>query len=57
MYINDLRLCSKFKTILYADDTYLSLSHCSLLTLQSMVNDELLKVHNWMSLNKLYKLC
>jgi len=27
MYINDLPLCLKFKTILYADDTYLSLSH------------------------------
>jgi len=53
IYINDLPLCSKFKTILYADDTYLSLSHSSLSTLQSMVNNELLKVHEWMSLNKL----
>ena len=33
--------------------TYLSLSHSSLSTLQSMVNNELLKVHDWMSLNKL----
>jgi len=53
MYINDLHLCSKFKTILYADDTYLSLSHSSLSTLQSRVNNELLKVHDGMSLNKL----
>jgi len=51
--INDLPLCSKFKTILCADDTYLSLSHSSLSTLQSMVNNDLLKVHDWMSLNKL----
>ena len=49
MYINDLPLCSKFKTILYADNTYLSLSHSSVSTLQSMVNNELLKVHDWMS--------
>jgi len=33
--------------------TYLSLSHSSLSTLQSMVNNELLKVHDWISLNKL----
>ena len=52
MYINDLPLCSEFKTILYADDTYLSLSHSSL-SLQSMLNNELLKVRDWMSLNKL----
>jgi len=53
MYINDLPICSKFKTILYADDTYLSLSHSSLSILQSVVNNELLKVHDWISLNKL----
>jgi len=53
MYINDLPLCSKFKTVLFADDTYLSLSHSILSTLQSMVNNELLKVHDWISLNKL----
>jgi len=53
MYINDLPLCSKFKTNLYADDTYLSFSHFSLSTVQSKVNNELLKVHDWMSLTKL----
>ena len=53
MYINDLPICSKFKTILYADDTYLSLSQSSLSILQSVVNNELLKVHDWISLNKL----
>jgi len=51
MYINDLPLCSRFRTVLYAADTYLSLSQSSLSTLQSMVNNELLK--DWMSLNKL----
>ena len=53
LYINDLPLCSKFKTVLYADDTYLSLSHYSLSTSQSVVNHEFLKVDDWMSLNKL----
>jgi len=37
MYINDVPVCSKFETALCADDTYLSLSHSSLSTLQSMV--------------------
>jgi len=32
LYINDLPLCSKFKTVLYADDIYLSLPHSSLYT-------------------------
>jgi len=50
MHINDLPLCSKFKTIIHADDTYLSLSYSSLSTLQSMVNNELQMVHHWMSL-------
>jgi len=27
MYVNDLPNCSAFKTVLYADGTYLSLSH------------------------------
>ena len=43
----------KIQTILYADDTYLPLSHSSISTLHSIVNNELLKVHDWMSLNKL----
>jgi len=54
MYINGLPLCSKFKTVLYADNANLSLSHSSLYSLQSMVNHELRKVHDWMSLNKLF---
>jgi len=43
MHITDLALCSKFKTVLDAGDSYLSLSHSSLSSLQSMVNHELLK--------------
>ena len=44
MYINDLTLCSKFKIVVYGDDTNLSLSHTWIFTLQSMLNHELLKV-------------
>jgi len=38
MYVNDLLNCSAFKTVLYADDTYVSLSHKNLYILQYVVN-------------------
>ena len=53
MYINDLPTCSVFNCTLYADVTYLSMSHENLETLQCMVNDEIIKIDNWMHLNKL----
>jgi len=53
MYINDLPKSSAFYTVLYADDTYLCLSHKNLDNLQHMVNVELIKVDNWLRSNKL----
>ena len=53
MYINDLPKSSAFYTLLYADDTYLCLSHKNLDNLQYMVNVELIKVDNWLRSNKL----
>jgi len=53
MYVNDLLNCSAFKTVLYAEDTYLTLSHDNLHILQHVVNSELVNVGKWMRLNKL----
>jgi len=52
MYVNDLPKCSSFSTKLYADDTYLCLAHTNLKQLKLMVNNELIKVDEWMHLNK-----
>jgi len=52
MYTNDLPKSSAFYTVLYADDTYLCLSHKNLDNLQHMVNVELI-VDNWLRSNKL----
>ena len=59
MYVNYLPKCSSFSTKLYADDTYLCLAHSDLKQLKLMVNNELIKVDEWMHFNKLivYKLC
>ena len=51
--INDLPKSSAFYAVLYADDTYLCLSHKNLDNLQHMVNVELIKVDNWLHSNKL----
>jgi len=56
MYINDLPKCSSFSTKLYADDTYLCLAHSGIKESKPMVNNELLKVDEWMCLNKLCKI-
>jgi len=53
IYINDLPKSSAFYTVLYADDTYICLSHKNLDNLQDMVNVELIKVDNWLRSNKL----
>jgi len=45
LYINDLPPCPKFKTVLNAGNTNVSLSHSSEFSLQIMVNQELRKVH------------
>ena len=53
LYINDLRLASKFKSILLAVDANLHISHRNLKTLQLRVNNEIKTVNYWMSMNKL----
>jgi len=53
MYINDLPKCSSFSTKLNADDTYLCLTHSDLKQLKLNVNNEVIKVDEWMHLNKL----
>ena len=53
MYVNDLPKCSSFSTKLYADDTNLYLAHSDIKEFKLMVNNELIKVDEWMRLNKL----
>ena len=53
MCINDLPKSSAFYIVLYADDTYLCLSHKNLDNLQHMVNVELIKVDNCLRSNEL----
>ena len=53
MYVNDLPLVSNFKTILFADDTVLSLSANSMHKLTTKINQELESVDNWLKYNKL----
>ena len=51
MCVNDPK-CSSFSTKLYADDTYLCLAHSDIKELKLMVNNDLIKVDEWMRLNK-----
>ena len=53
MCVDDPLNWSVFKTVLYADDTYVSLSHKNLHILQDVVNSELVNAGKWMRLNKL----
>ena len=57
IYINDLPLVSKFRTRLFADDTSLTFSEKSMKKLELVVNQEIAKVANWMSLNKFFINC
>ena len=52
-YINDLPNASNFETTLFADDTNLHLSHININSLQSRVQQEMMKVSKWMISNKL----
>ena len=52
-YINDLPLLSELNSSLFADDACLSLSDKSLKTLELRINNELLKISNWLNVNKL----
>ena len=53
IYINDLTRCSNFDVTLYADDSVLTLAHKDVLSLQNNVNHELLKIDEWLRINKL----
>ena len=53
VYINDLPLCSKFNTTLYADDTVLIGSDKNVNSLNLKINEELEKTNLWFLSNKL----
>jgi len=54
LYMNDLyNVSKKLKVTLFADDTNLLFSHKNLKNLESNVNMELLKIYDWLTVNKL----
>ena len=54
LYMNDIHNVSReFKVTLFADDTNLSYSHKNLKSLETKVNDELFKLYDWLTVNKL----
>ena len=53
LYINDLPNVSSFNIKLFADDACLLLDHKDPKILQELVNNELVKINDWMKLNKL----
>ena len=53
LYVNDLPYASKFETTLFADDTYLHLSHNDIDSLQTPAKHETIKSNNWVNINKL----
>ena len=53
IFINDMPLVTNFKVKLFADDTLLSLESNNLKDLKNKVNEELIKVHFWLTQNKL----
>ena len=48
MYMNDLPLASQFKTMLLANNKYLTLAENSLAKLESKVHNELLQIDTWL---------
>ena len=53
IYINDLPNASKFMPILFADDTTLSMSHGNYASLVEITNCELVKINDWLVINRL----
>ena len=53
LYINNLPSVTKFNTLLFADDTTLTLSNESLREREKSVNSELTSIVAWMQTNKL----
>ena len=57
LYMNDIyKVSKKVKATLFADDTNLLYSHKNLKSLESTVNNELLKLYDWLTVNKLLML-
>ena len=53
LYINDMPLVSNFNTKLFADDTVLTLTNSCPKLLNKNVNTKLVKIDEWLKLNKL----
>ena len=54
LYINDIENCSELiSVILFADDTNILYSHTCLKTLNKIIQVELDKISDWLSVNKL----
>lgn len=53
IYINNLASISNFRTLLFADDACLIMNDSTLSKLQTKTNNELIKISNWLSYNKL----
>ena len=53
IYINDLPNACSLDVRLFADDACLLQSHNNIVQLQSIVNNQLIKVNNWLKINKL----
>ena len=53
IYINDMHMASNFDLNLFADDSYLAMSDNCPNNLETSVNRELNKIHNWLNSNKL----
>ena len=53
IYVNDLPNISNLITTLFASDTVLTMTNSSIMTLQHRANKELMKIDEWLRLNKL----
>ena len=53
IYINDMVQCTDLNTILFADDAVLSHGDASVKRLESKINSEVSKLHQWFLANKL----
>jgi len=52
LYIDDLPTVSRFRTTLFTDNTFLTISSNNLQQLNTLANAELQKIDNWMRINK-----
>ena len=52
-YINDINMCSNFHSILYADDSVLTMANHDIKKLEHSVNAEFLRITDWLKNNRL----